>query len=121
VTVTIDPGELMPGRREARARAVAAGLGDDDTDRLIKQAQKEVFFAAQKQDLKKSMEIPRSHLLRFTARALHWKCPIPAKTDIGAMTTVPSRTPSRGLRRTRRHFVVVKMSISSDYGISKKV
>lgn len=42
VTVTIDPDELIPGRREARARVIAAGLSDDDIDRLIKQAQKEV-------------------------------------------------------------------------------
>jgi hypothetical protein len=42
VTVTIDPDELIPGRREARARVIAAGLTDDDIDRLIKQAQKEV-------------------------------------------------------------------------------
>ncbi len=42
VTVTIEPDELIPGRREARARVIAAGLGDDDIDRLIKQAQREV-------------------------------------------------------------------------------
>jgi hypothetical protein len=42
VTVTIDPDELIPGRREARARVIAAGLTDEDIDRLIKQAQKEV-------------------------------------------------------------------------------
>ena len=42
VTVTIDPDELIPGRREARARVIAAGLTDDDIDRLIKKAQKEV-------------------------------------------------------------------------------
>jgi hypothetical protein len=42
ITVTIDPDELIPGRRSARARVVAAGLSDDDIDRLIKQAQKEV-------------------------------------------------------------------------------
>ncbi len=41
VTVTIEP-ELMPGRRESRARVIAAGLTDDDIDRLIKQAQREV-------------------------------------------------------------------------------
>jgi ribosomal protein L12E/L44/L45/RPP1/RPP2 len=41
VTVTIEP-ELMPGRRESRARVVAAGLTDDDIDRLIKQAQRKV-------------------------------------------------------------------------------
>jgi hypothetical protein len=32
----------MPGRRESRMRVVAAGLTDDDIDRLIKQAQREV-------------------------------------------------------------------------------
>ena len=43
VTLTIEPArELVPGRRESRARVVAAGLTDDDIDRLIKQAQKEV-------------------------------------------------------------------------------
>ena len=43
VTLTIEPKqELLPGRRESRARVVAAGLTDDDIDRLIKQAQKEV-------------------------------------------------------------------------------
>jgi hypothetical protein len=41
VTVTIEP-ELIPGRRESRARVIAAGLSDDDIDRLIKQAQREV-------------------------------------------------------------------------------
>jgi hypothetical protein len=34
--------EWIPGRRESRARVVAAGLTDDDIDRLIKQAQREV-------------------------------------------------------------------------------
>jgi hypothetical protein len=42
VTVTIEPDEAIPGRREARPRVIAAGLIDDDIDRLIKQAQKEV-------------------------------------------------------------------------------
>jgi hypothetical protein len=43
VTVTIAPEpELIPGRRESRARVVAAGLSDDDIDRLIKRAQREV-------------------------------------------------------------------------------
>jgi hypothetical protein len=43
VTLTITPEqELIPGRRETRARVVAAGLSDADIDRLIKQAQKEV-------------------------------------------------------------------------------
>ena len=42
VTITIEPDELLPGRRASRARVIAAGLTDDDIDRLIKQAQKEV-------------------------------------------------------------------------------
>ncbi len=42
VMVTIQPDELIPGRREARVRVVAAGLTDDDIDRMIKQAQHEV-------------------------------------------------------------------------------
>lgn len=43
VRITINAErELIPGRREARARVVAAGLTDDDIDRLIKQAQHEV-------------------------------------------------------------------------------
>src|ERR1700730_5468123 len=35
VTITIEPDELIPGRRASRARVVAAGLSDDDSDRLI--------------------------------------------------------------------------------------
>ncbi len=43
VTLTIEPEhELIPGRRESRMRVVAANLSDDDIDRMIKQAQKEV-------------------------------------------------------------------------------
>jgi hypothetical protein len=42
ITITIELEELIPGRRAARARVIAAGLSDDDIDRLIKQAQKEV-------------------------------------------------------------------------------
>jgi len=42
VTITIEPDELIPGRRASRARVIAASLRDDDIDRLIKQAQKEV-------------------------------------------------------------------------------
>jgi hypothetical protein len=42
VTVTIEADELIPGRREARLRVIAAGLSDDDIDRLIKRAQHEV-------------------------------------------------------------------------------
>lgn len=41
VTVTIEP-ELLPGRRESRARVITAGLTDDDIDQIIKQAQQEV-------------------------------------------------------------------------------
>lgn len=41
VTLTIEP-ELIPGRRELRKLVIAAGLTDDDIDRLIKQAQHEV-------------------------------------------------------------------------------
>jgi hypothetical protein len=42
VTVTIEPDELIPGRREGRARVVVAGLNNADIDRLTKQVQKEV-------------------------------------------------------------------------------
>ena len=41
VTITIEPVELIPGRREARARVVAAGLTDDDIDRPIEEARTE--------------------------------------------------------------------------------
>jgi hypothetical protein len=41
VTVTIEPDELIPGRREARARVIAAGLSDEDIDRLIDEARTE--------------------------------------------------------------------------------
>jgi len=40
VTIEAEP-EVIPGRRASRARVVAAGLTDDDIDRLIKQAQSE--------------------------------------------------------------------------------
>ena len=42
VIVTIEEQELIPGRRESRTRVVATGLTDNDIDRLVKQAQKEV-------------------------------------------------------------------------------
>lgn len=43
VTLLIEPEqEAIPGRRVSRARVVAAGLTDEDIDRLIKQAQSEV-------------------------------------------------------------------------------
>jgi hypothetical protein len=41
ITVTIEPDELIPGRREARARVIAAGLTDEDIDRLIEEARAE--------------------------------------------------------------------------------
>ena len=42
VTITIElDKELIPGRREARARVVAAGLNDTDIDRLIEEARTE--------------------------------------------------------------------------------
>ena len=41
VTVTIQPDELIPGRREARLRVIAAGLTDEDIDRLIDEARTE--------------------------------------------------------------------------------
>jgi hypothetical protein len=41
VTITIEPDELIPGRREARARVIAAGLTDGDIDRLIDEARTE--------------------------------------------------------------------------------
>ena len=42
VTITIEPDELIPGRRASRARVIAAGLTDDDIDGMIKKAQNEV-------------------------------------------------------------------------------
>jgi hypothetical protein len=42
VTIMIDADELIPGRRASRARVIAAGLTDDDIDRIIKQAQGDV-------------------------------------------------------------------------------
>lgn len=43
VTLTIEPErEIIPGRRASRARVVAAGLSDEDIDRLIKKAQRDV-------------------------------------------------------------------------------
>jgi hypothetical protein len=41
VTITIEADELIPGRREARAQVVAAGLTDADIDRLIDEARAE--------------------------------------------------------------------------------
>jgi hypothetical protein len=43
VTLMIDAShEWVPGRLASRARVIAAGLSDDDIDRLIKEAQAEV-------------------------------------------------------------------------------
>jgi hypothetical protein len=42
ITITIEPGELIPGRRASRARVIAAGLTDDDVDRPVEQARWEV-------------------------------------------------------------------------------
>ncbi|HUD61122.1 MAG TPA: hypothetical protein VMQ99_16575 [Acetobacteraceae bacterium] len=41
VTLTIEP-ELFPGRRESRKLVIAAGLTDEDIDRLIERAREEV-------------------------------------------------------------------------------
>ena len=41
VTITIEPDELIPGRRASRARVIAAGLTDADIDRLIDEARTE--------------------------------------------------------------------------------
>lgn len=41
VMLTIEP-ELFAGRRESRKLVIAAGLTDDDIDRLIEQAREEV-------------------------------------------------------------------------------
>jgi hypothetical protein len=39
VTITLESDqELIPGRKESRARVVAAGLTDADIDRLIEEA-----------------------------------------------------------------------------------
>ena len=43
ITLKLDQ-ELVPGRREARARIVAAGLSDQDIDRLIKEARHAAFL-----------------------------------------------------------------------------
>ena len=41
VVITIEADELVPGRRAARARVIAAGLTDEDIDRLIDAARTE--------------------------------------------------------------------------------
>lgn len=43
VTITVfQEPELIPGQRETRARVVAAGLSDEDINRLIKEVRTEV-------------------------------------------------------------------------------
>lgn len=43
ITVMIEPDDwLTKARQESRRLVIAAGLSDDDIDRLIKQAQREV-------------------------------------------------------------------------------
>jgi hypothetical protein len=43
VRLTIEPErELFPGRRESRKLVIAAGLSDEDIDRLIEQAREDV-------------------------------------------------------------------------------
>jgi hypothetical protein len=43
VTLMIEPDDwLTKARKESRSLVIAAGLGGDDIDRLIKRAQKEV-------------------------------------------------------------------------------
>ena len=43
ITVIIEPDDwLTKARQESRRLVIAAGLSDDDIDRLIKRAQKEV-------------------------------------------------------------------------------
>jgi hypothetical protein len=47
VTVVIDmEGGMLPGRRASRARVIAAGLSDEDIDRLIEEAREEVHQRA---------------------------------------------------------------------------
>ena len=43
ITVVIEPDDcLTKARQESRRLVISAGLSDDDIDRLIKRAQKEV-------------------------------------------------------------------------------
>ena len=45
VTITLEPDrELIPGRKETRARVIAAGMHDDAIDRLIEEARKDVHL-----------------------------------------------------------------------------
>jgi hypothetical protein len=41
IKITIEPDELIPGRRACRAQVIAAGLADDDIDQLIEEARTE--------------------------------------------------------------------------------
>ena len=46
VILMIDPEqEIIPGRRASRARVVAACLTDDDIDRMVEEAQKDVEWS----------------------------------------------------------------------------
>ena len=42
ITIMIEPDWLTKARRASRRLVIAAGLSDDDIDRMIKEAQKEV-------------------------------------------------------------------------------
>lgn len=45
VTITLEPDrELIPGRKETRARVIAAGMNDDAIDRLIEEAREDVHL-----------------------------------------------------------------------------
>jgi hypothetical protein len=41
IIIAISDDGLIPGRRETRARVIAAGLSDEDIDRLIDEARNE--------------------------------------------------------------------------------
>lgn len=41
IVLTVERNELIPGRYETRLRVIAAGLTDDDIDRLIDEARDE--------------------------------------------------------------------------------
>ena len=45
LTITLEPDrELIPGRKETRARVIAAGMNDDAIDRLIEEAREDVHL-----------------------------------------------------------------------------
>lgn len=45
VTITLEPDrELIPGRKETRARVIAAGMSDDAINRLIEEAREDVHL-----------------------------------------------------------------------------